>query len=156
MMFPFTKREGEIQIATLLYILLLTTSVKLFKFFKKLYRINLNGCKKGLRERNYFLQRGFIEEDFKYLRGYVGIEHQKQEEDFNIIFRCSDFSFIRRYVIPRSKKMRSVFASNKNGEYFYQTPITERHFLSKFGSKTYIINLTFKNMKEFDSFISQF
>ena len=97
-------------------------------------------------ERNYFLQRGFIEEDFKYLRGYVGIEHQKQEEDFNIIFRCSDFSFIRRYVIPRSKKMRSVFASNKNGEYFYQTPITERHFLSKFGSKTYIINLTFKNI----------
>ena len=48
MMFPFTKREGEIQIATLLYILLLTTSVKLFKFFKKLYRINLNGCKKAV------------------------------------------------------------------------------------------------------------
>ena len=48
MMFPFTKREGEIQIATLRYILLLTPFVKLFKFFKMLYCIDLNGCKKAV------------------------------------------------------------------------------------------------------------
>lgn len=81
-------------------------------------------------EKEYFYSRGFLEEDLKYLKNYVGIEHQKDSADFNIIFRCTDYSFIRRLVTPlkqfgkegKEKELRYQNSQNLNsvlGNYCY-------------------------------------
>jgi len=45
---------------------------------------------------DYFYSRGFIKEDFKLMKGYVGLEEWGEYR--NIIFPCSDYSFIRRLI----------------------------------------------------------
>lgn len=45
---------------------------------------------------NYLYSRGFIKEDFKLMNGYVGLEEWGEYR--NIIFPCSDYSFIRRLI----------------------------------------------------------
>ena len=78
-------------------------------------------------EKQYFFSRGFTEEDLKYFKNYVGIEHQKNSNDYNIIFRCTDYSFIRRLVTPlkqykKDKELRYQNSQNLNtvlGNYCY-------------------------------------
>lgn len=78
-------------------------------------------------EKEYFYSRGFIEEDLKYFKNFVGIEHQKDSADYNIIFKCTDYSFIRRLVTPlklfgKDKEMRYQNSQNLNttlGHYCY-------------------------------------
>lgn len=78
-------------------------------------------------EKKYFYNRGFIEEDLKYFKNFVGIEHQKNSNDNNIIFRCTDYSFIRRLVTPlkqfgKEKELRYQNSQNLNatlGHYCY-------------------------------------
>ena len=51
---------------------------------------------------NYIKNRGFKKEDFKYLRGYVGVEIQEKEEhNPNLIFKCTDYTFTRRFLTER-------------------------------------------------------
>lgn len=51
---------------------------------------------------NYIKNRGFQKEDFKYLRGYVGVEIQENEEhNPNLIFKCTDYTFTRRFLTER-------------------------------------------------------
>ena len=51
---------------------------------------------------NYIKNRGFKKEDFKYLRGYVGVEIQENEEhNPNLIFKCTDYTFTRRFITER-------------------------------------------------------
>ena len=51
---------------------------------------------------NYIKNRGFKKEDFKYLRGYVGVEIQESEEhNPNLIFKCTDYTFTRRFLTER-------------------------------------------------------
>ena len=51
---------------------------------------------------NYIKNRGFKKEDFKYLRGYVGTEIQENEEhNPNLIFKCTDYTFTRRFLTER-------------------------------------------------------
>ena len=51
---------------------------------------------------NYIKNRGFKKEDFKYLRGYLGIEIQENEEhNPNLIFKCTDYTFTRRFLTER-------------------------------------------------------
>lgn len=51
---------------------------------------------------NYIKNRGFQKEDFKYLRGYVGVEIQEKEEhNPNLIFKCTDYTFTRRFLTER-------------------------------------------------------
>lgn len=51
---------------------------------------------------NYIKNRGFKKEDFKYLRGYVGVEIQENEEhNPNLIFKCTDYTFTRRFLTER-------------------------------------------------------
>ena len=45
---------------------------------------------------NYLYSRGFTNEDFKLMNGYVGLEEWGEYR--NIIFPCSDYSFIRRLI----------------------------------------------------------
>ena len=50
---------------------------------------------------NYIKNR-FQKEDFKYLRGYVGAEIQENEEhNPNLIFKCTDYTFTRRFLTER-------------------------------------------------------
>ena len=44
----------------------------------------------------YLYSRGFTDEDIKYMKGYVGLEEWGEYR--NIIFPCSDYSFIRRLI----------------------------------------------------------
>jgi hypothetical protein len=51
---------------------------------------------------NYIKNRGFKKEDFKYLRGYIGVEIQEMEEhNPNLIFKCTDYTFTRRFLTER-------------------------------------------------------
>lgn len=51
---------------------------------------------------NYIKNRGFKKEDFKYLRGYLGVEIQEKEEhNPNLIFKCTDYTFTRRFLTER-------------------------------------------------------
>lgn len=67
---------------------------------------------------NYLYSRGFIKEDFKMMNGYVGLEEWGEYR--NIIFPCSDYSFIRRLIkdyyakedIEKKKKVRYINSYN--------------------------------------------
>lgn len=51
---------------------------------------------------NYIKNRGFQKEDFKYLRGYLGVEIQEREEhNPNLIFKCTYYTFTRRFLTER-------------------------------------------------------
>lgn len=51
---------------------------------------------------NYIKNRGFQKEDFKYLRGYLGVEIQEREEhNPNLIFKCTNYTFTRRFLTER-------------------------------------------------------
>ena len=93
-------------------------------------------------EKEYFYSRGFLEEDLKYLKNFVGIEHQKDSADYNIIFKCTDYSFIRRLVTPlklfgKDKEMRYQNSQNLNatlGHYCYLLDMfTETNLLNTKG-----------------------
>lgn len=66
----------------------------------------------------YLYSRGFIDEDIKYMKGYVGLEEWGEYR--NIIFPCSDYSFIRRLIkdyyakedIEKKKKVRYINSYN--------------------------------------------
>lgn len=76
-------------------------------------------------EKEYFYSRGFAKEDLKYFNSFVGVEHQKDSNDFNVIFRCTDYTFIRRMVTPileKGKEIRYINSKNLNtalGHYCY-------------------------------------
>lgn len=104
-----------------------TNNKNYIKFYNHCYN-NFNNITEE--EKEYFYNRGFLEEDLKYLKNYVGIEHQKDSADFNIIFRCTDYSFIRRLVTPlkqfgkegKEKELRYQNSQNLNsvlGNYCY-------------------------------------
>lgn len=67
---------------------------------------------------NYLYSRGFIKEDFKLMNGYVGLEEWGEYR--NIIFPCSDYSFIRRLIkdyyskndTEKKKKVRYINSYN--------------------------------------------
>ena len=67
---------------------------------------------------DYFYSRGFIKEDFKLMSGYVGLEEWGEYR--NIIFPCSDYSFIRRLIkdyyakedTEKKKKVRYINSYN--------------------------------------------
>lgn len=69
---------------------------------------------------NYFYSRGFIKEDFKLMNGYVGLEEWGEYR--NIIFPCSDYSFIRRLIKDyyakedREKKKKIRYINSYNLE----------------------------------------
>lgn len=51
---------------------------------------------------NYIKNRGFKKEDFKYLRGFLGVEIQENEEhNPNLIFKCTNYTFTRRFLTER-------------------------------------------------------
>jgi hypothetical protein len=66
----------------------------------------------------YLYSRGFIDEDIKYMKGYVGLEEWGEYR--NIIFPCSDYSFIRRLIkdyyakddTEKKKKIRYINSYN--------------------------------------------
>ena len=67
---------------------------------------------------NYLYSRGFIKEDFKLMNGYIGLEEWGEYR--NIIFPCSDYSFIRRLIkdyyakedTEKKKKIRYINSYN--------------------------------------------
>jgi 5S rRNA maturation endonuclease (ribonuclease M5) len=67
---------------------------------------------------NYLYSRGFVKEDFKLMNGYVGLEEWGDYR--NIIFPCSDYSFIRRLIkdyyvkedTEKKKKVRYINSYN--------------------------------------------
>lgn len=67
---------------------------------------------------NYLYSRGFIKEDLKLMNGYLGLEEWGEYR--NIIFPCSDYSFIRRLIkdyyakedIEKKKKVRYINSYN--------------------------------------------
>lgn len=67
---------------------------------------------------NYLYSRGFIKEDFKLMNSYVGLEEWGEYR--NIIFPCSDYSFIRRLIkdyyakedTEKKKKVRYINSYN--------------------------------------------
>ena len=67
---------------------------------------------------NYLYSRGFIKEDFKLMDGYIGLEEWGEYK--NIIFPCSDYSFIRRLIkdyyakedTEKKKKIRYINSYN--------------------------------------------
>lgn len=67
---------------------------------------------------NYLYSRGFINEDFKLMNGYIGLEEWGEYR--NIIFPCSDYSFIRRLIkdyyakedTEKKKKIRYINSYN--------------------------------------------
>lgn len=101
-----------------------TNNKNYIKFYNYCYN-NFNNIKEE--EKEYFYNRGFIEEDLKYFKNYLGIEHQKNSNDYNIIFRCTDYSFIRRLITPlkqfgKEKELRYQNSQNLNsvlGNYCY-------------------------------------
>ena len=56
---------------------------------------------------NYLYERGFTDEDIRYMIGFLGYEYWKSEKTgtvyHNLIFECSHFSFIRRLTQPYYK-----------------------------------------------------
>lgn len=66
----------------------------------------------------YLYSRGFTDEDISYMKGYVGLEEWGEYR--NIIFPCSDYSFIRRLIkdyyakedIEKKKKVRYINSYN--------------------------------------------
>lgn len=66
----------------------------------------------------YLYSRGFTDEDIKYMKGYVGLEEWGEYR--NIIFPCSDYSFIRRLIkdyyakedTEKKKKVRYINSYN--------------------------------------------
>lgn len=101
-----------------------TSNKNYVKFYNYCYN-NFNNITEE--EKEYFYKRGFLEEDLKYFKNLVGIEHQKDSADFNIIFKCTDYSFIRRLVTPlklfkKDKELRYQNSQNLNtvlGNYCY-------------------------------------
>lgn len=101
-----------------------TNNKNYIKFYNHCYN-NFNNITEE--EKEYFYKRGFLEEDLKYFKNFVGIEHQKDSADYNIIFRCTDYSFIRRLVTPlktfgKEKELRYQNSQNLNsvlGNYCY-------------------------------------
>lgn len=101
-----------------------TNNKNYIKFYNYCYN-NFNNITEE--EKEYFYNRGFLEEDLKYLKNHIGIEHQKNSSDYNIIFRCTDYSFIRRLVTPlkqfkKDKELRYQNSQNLNsvlGNYCY-------------------------------------
>lgn len=101
-----------------------TSNKNYVKFYNYCYNNFLNISEE---EKEYFYNRGFLEEDLKYFKNLVGIEHQKDSADFNIIFKCTDYSFIRRLVTPlklfkKDKELRYQNSQNLNtvlGNYCY-------------------------------------
>lgn len=101
-----------------------TNNKNYIKFYNHCYNNFLNISEE---EKEYFYNRGFIEEDLKYFKNFVGIEHQRDSADYNIIFRCTNYSFIRRLVTPlklfgKDKEMRYQNSQNLNsvlGNYCY-------------------------------------
>ena len=101
-----------------------TSNKNYVKFYNYCYNNFLNISEE---EKEYFYNRGFLEEDLKYFKNFVGIEHQKDSADYNIIFRCTDYTFIRRLVTPlklfkKDKELRYQNSQNLNvtlGHYCY-------------------------------------
>lgn len=101
-----------------------TSNKNYIKFYNYCYN-NFNNITEE--EKEYFYKRGFLEEDLKYFKNFVGIEHQKDSADYNIIFKCTDYSFIRRLVTPlktfgKEKELRYQNSQNLNsvlGNYCY-------------------------------------
>lgn len=66
----------------------------------------------------YLYSRGFTDEDINYMKSYVGLEEWGEYR--NIIFPCSDYSFIRRLIkdyyakedIEKKKKVRYINSYN--------------------------------------------
>ena len=66
----------------------------------------------------YLYSRGFTDEDINYMNGYVGLEEWGEYR--NIIFPCSDYSFIRRLIkdyyakedTEKKKKVRYINSYN--------------------------------------------
>lgn len=66
----------------------------------------------------YLYSRGFTDEDINYMKGYVGLEEWGEYR--NIIFPCSDYSFIRRLIkdyyakedTEKKKKVRYINSYN--------------------------------------------
>lgn len=116
-----------------------TNNKNYIKFYNCCYN-NFNNITEE--EKEYFYSRGFLEEDLKYLKNFVGIEHQKDSADYNIIFKCTDYSFIRRLVTPlklfgKDKEMRYQNSQNLNatlGHYCYLLDMfTETNLLNTKG-----------------------
>ncbi len=67
---------------------------------------------------NYLYSRGFTDEDINYMKGYVGLEEWGEYR--NIIFPCSNYSFIRRLIkdyyakedTEKKKKVRYINSYN--------------------------------------------
>lgn len=62
---------------------------------------------------SYLYKRGFNQEDFKYMYGYLGLEDWTNEDTGknyqNFIFPCSDYSFIRRLIKEYYNKKGKLF-----------------------------------------------
>ena len=98
------KQKNEKKILT--YYNIINTFIVNFKFHRT-EEIN-----------QYLYSRGFIDEDIKYMKGYVGLEEWGEYR--NIIFPCSDYSFIRRLIkdyyakddTEKKKKIRYINSYN--------------------------------------------
>lgn len=62
---------------------------------------------------SYLYKRGFNQEDFKYMYGYLGLEDWTNEDTGNnyqnFIFPCSNYSFIRRLIKEYYNKKGKLF-----------------------------------------------
>ena len=69
---------------------------------------------------NYLHNRGFTNDDFKYMFGYLGIEDWKSEKTEinyqNFIFPCSNYSFIRRLIKDYHSKKDNKLIRYMNSE----------------------------------------
>ena len=123
-LYTFTPSEKQVLNIDTTAVLESTNNKNYVKFYNYCYN-NFDNITEE--EKEYFYNRGFLVEDLKYFKNFVGIEHQKDSADYNIIFRCTDYSFIRRLVTPlklfgKDKKMRYQNSQNLNtvlGNYCY-------------------------------------
>ena len=122
-LYTFTPSEKQVLNIDTTAVLESTNNKNYVKFYNYCYN-NFDNITEE--EKEYFYNRGFIEEDLKYFKNFVGIEHQRDSNDFNIIFKCTD-SFIRRLVTPlkllkKDKELRYQNSQNLNtvlGNYCY-------------------------------------
>ena len=123
-LYTFTSLEKQVLNIDTTAVLESTNNKNYVKFYNYCYN-NFDNITEE--EKEYFYNRGFLVEDLKYLKNFVGIEHQKDSADYNIIFKCTDYSFIRRLVTPlklfgKDKEMRYQNSQNLNatlGHYCY-------------------------------------
>ena len=123
-LYTFTPSEKQVLNIDTTAVLESTNNKNYVKFYNYCYN-NFDNITEE--EKEYFYNRGFLVEDLKYFKNFVGIEHQKDSANYNIIFRCTDYSFIRRLVTPlklfgKDKEMRYQNSQNLNsvlGNYCY-------------------------------------